>query len=78
MPADRIDRIMGKARPRPRKQLPALGQDFQAGIEGERAERHEHCLGRQKSELPNEVTTTIRELLGKRPIRRRSAAARRG
>jgi len=77
MPADRVDRLMREARPGLRKQLPALGQDFQARIEGERAERHEHRLGRQKSELPSEVTAAIRKLLGKRPIRWRSAAARR-
>ena len=77
MPANRVDRLMSEARPGLRKQLPALGQDFQAGIEGERAERHEHRLGRQKSELSSEVTAAIRELFGKRPICRRSAPARR-
>ena len=44
MPADRVDRLMGEARPGLRKQLPALGQNFQAGVEREGAERHENRL----------------------------------
>ena len=77
MPPDGVGGPVSETGPRPRKRLAALGQGFQAGVEGERSQGDENRRMRQERELAVEVAAAVVELPGQRTIRRRSAAARR-